>query len=298
MVEKEETSAQVTTIESKGQTLPKWRKISCKRLNKIHKDISRRVLLSILSIASLTVFFNQAGCAPRSINLESQPTNDAPTTTEIEITPSAISSATATVEELEPLKVNFGLDSTDFPVENNMTIDDSLSLLAETYKDKPKSYSYILCSLEKPSASRFFVWSGAFVSNSRNSFTDEFRDEGMTEIVEPKIINAAFKVGIEAGVFEGAHQVAALLTRAKDPDDGIERNGIYFRDENGYGVAFYIVRNDEGNITQVETFIGNNITIQDKEVRKLYEMGYTRIENIDGILKGFFNINDLPSRGK
>ena len=120
----------------------------------------------------------------------------------------------------------------------------------------------------------------------------------MTEIVEPKIINAAFKLDIEAGVFEGAHQVAALLTRETDPDDGIERNGLYLRDEKSFGAAFYIVRDKEGKITEVKAFVGNNITIQDKEARKLYEMGYTRVENIDGKLKGFFNINDLPSRGK
>ena len=176
MVEKQETSTQVTTSESKSQTLPKWGKIGYTKLIKIYERVSKRTKLSIPYIIFLAVIFTQSGCAPSFINLESQPTtpnSNSPgskeeRSQEIQGNPSKLEEYTEEntynappTTEIESLEVNFGLDSSDFPVENNMTIDDSLRLLGETYKDKPKSHSYILCSLEKPSFSRFFYleWS-------------------------------------------------------------------------------------------------------------------------------------------
>jgi hypothetical protein len=240
------------------------------------------VEISILLICALSFLFTACNPQPDLVHTETTPIAAATAEVVQKMNPIPAIEITPT-QEIELLAMNFGLESKDVPVVNNVNVDSAMRKVSEKNgSDYPFNYFVYI----ENGKSKYFTWSKKY---NPDRVGTTFSDQLGVSVDEEKIFEKVMKdSSFSEYSIKPCYQKVIYVTK-ETGEDGITRNGFFSYSESG--IAIYI---DVNNVIRI--FNGNNIDVDDPEVRSLFERGYTQVRIVDGQPKGFFNINNLPSR--
>jgi hypothetical protein len=249
------------------------------------KAEDRRVEKLVIIFCFFVSLFSACNSQPDSVH--TKPETVATTTARVvQKKPIPATEATPT-QELESLEMKFGAGVEDFPLVKSYDVEGMRDYLKKSNPDG--KYQYILYTRKNEFG--YILRDNPYKAyRNGESFLDRLENYKVHIKIEDKeILEKVMAFGsYSEEVNNPFHQEIVLVTE-ETGEDGITRNGFFSYSE--YGIAIYIKTNGA-----IYIYDGDYINVDDPEVRSLFEQRFTQVRIVNGKPKGFFNINDLPSR--